>query len=157
FTLRFFVLFLLLSATLLAYAPPDNFAVLVFTKTTGFRHDSIPAGIAAIQAMGRAHRFTVDATEDATAFSDDNLKRYSGLVFLNTTGDILDSNQQAAFETFIRKGGGFVGVHSATDTEYEWPWYGKLIGTYFAGHPDIQRARLVVTDPSHPSTESLPH
>jgi type 1 glutamine amidotransferase len=78
------------------------------------------------------------------------------VVFLSTTGDVLGPPQQMAFERFIRRGGGFVGVHSATDTEYDWPFYGGLVGAYFDGHPDIQNATIQVEDQSHPTTTSLP-
>jgi type 1 glutamine amidotransferase len=135
---------------------PATFSVLVFSRTQGFRHDSIPAGIAAIRQQGNARGFSLDATEDGGAFTDDNLARYKAVVFLSTTGDVLDPAQQAAFERFIRRGGGFVGVHSAADTEYDWPFYGGLIGAYFAGHPDIQNATIQIEDSGHPSTSSLP-
>jgi len=133
-----------------------EFAVLVFSKTAGYRHASIPAGIAAIQILGAQERFRVDASEDASVFTDENLRRYRAVIFLNTTGDVLVSNQEAAFERFIRSGGGFVGVHSATDTEYEWPWYGRLVGAYFQKHPAIQPATLTVVDARHASTRHLP-
>lgn len=130
--------------------------VLVFSRTTGFRHDSIPDGIAAVRQLGQQNGFDVDATEDATAFNDANLSRYQAVVFLSTTGNVLDGNQQTAFERYIGGGGGFVGVHSATDTEYDWPWYGGLIGAYFQSHPDIQRATILLEDSTHPSTLGLP-
>jgi len=132
------------------------FAVLVFTKTSGFRHDSIPAGITAIKSLGDQHNFRVDAGEDGTVFSDENLARYQVVIFLNTTGDVLDPGEEAAFERFVRRGGGFVGIHAATDTEYEWPWYGGLVGTYFDSHPAIQPALLKVVDATHVSTKHLP-
>jgi type 1 glutamine amidotransferase len=128
----------------------------VFSRTEGFRHDSIPAGIAAIRQQGAIRGFSVDATEDAAAFTDDRLARYKAVVFLSTTGDVLNAEQQTAFERFIRRGGGFAGVHSATDTEYDWPFYGGLIGAYFSGHPDIQSATIQVEDQTHPTTSSLP-
>jgi type 1 glutamine amidotransferase len=134
--------------------PP--FAVLVFSKTAGYRHESIRAGIEAIRALGEQHRFAVDASEDAALMSDERLARYRVVIFLSTTGHILDGEQQAALERFIRKGGGFVGVHSATDTEYDWPWYGQLVGAYFKRHPQIQSATLHVVDPIHESTRALP-
>ena len=133
-----------------------RFAVLVFSKTAGFRHDSIPQGIAAIKALGAAHGFAVDSTEDATRFTDAELARRQVVVFLNTTGDILDDTQKAAFERYIRAGGGFVGIHSASDTEYQWAWYGRLVGAYFASHPEIQPATIHIADPAHPSTKDLP-
>jgi type 1 glutamine amidotransferase len=128
----------------------------VFSRTEGFRHDSIPAGIAAMQQQGRERGFTVEASENGGAFSDEGLARYKAVVFLSTTGDVLNAEQQGAFERFIRRGGGFVGVHSAADTEYDWPFYGGLIGAYFSNHPDIQSATIQKEDESHPATASLP-
>jgi type 1 glutamine amidotransferase len=133
-----------------------SFAVLVFSKTTGFRHDSIPDGLAAIRALGVEHGFRVDDTEDAEHFTDATLAQYRVVVFLSTTGDILDQEQKAAFERYIRAGGGFVGIHSASDTEYHWPWYGRLIGSWFASHPQIQHATIRIEDAHHPSTKDLP-
>jgi type 1 glutamine amidotransferase len=133
-----------------------RFRALVFSKTTGFRHDSIPQGIDAIAKLGAEHRFAVDSTEDAARFSDEILARYKVVVFLNTTGDVLDAGEKAAFERYIQSGGGFVGIHSASDTEYRWPWYGRLVGAYFASHPEIQRAMIRIANSSHPSTKSLP-
>ncbi|MBO4207873.1 ThuA domain-containing protein [Micromonospora echinofusca] len=135
-----------------ADAPYD---VLVFSKTAGFRHDSIAVGTQAIRDLGAANSFTVTATEDATAFSTANLSRYEAVVFLNTTGDVLDATQQAAFEAYIGAGGGYVGVHSAADTEYGWSFYGNLVGAYFASHPAIQPATVRVEDRAHPATAHL--
>jgi len=139
-----------------APASAQAFDVLVFSKTAGFRHASIPDGIEAIRQLGADHGFTVTATEDAGAFTSDNLAQYEAVVFLSTTGDVLNAEQQAAFEDYIRSGGGFVGIHAAADTEYDWPWYGRLVGAYFQSHPAIQQATVSVTDPNHPSTRSLP-
>jgi type 1 glutamine amidotransferase len=139
-----------------AESPEPAFSVLVFSKTAGYRHDSIPSGIAAIRALGEQNDFRVDASEDATLFNDRNLAQYRVVVFLSTSEDIFNLEQQAAFEKFIRRGGGFVGIHSASDTEYDWPWYGRLVGNYFRRHPIIQSATLKVVDPSHDSTRHLP-
>src|SRR3954471_22470787 len=100
--------------------------VLVFSKTTGFRHDSIPAGIAAIQALGTANGFAVTATEDSAQFTEANLAQFDVVVFLSTTSDVLNDTQQTAFEHYIEAGGGYVGIHAAADTEYTWPWYGQM-------------------------------
>jgi type 1 glutamine amidotransferase len=131
-------------------------SVLVFSKTAGFRHDSIPDGVAAIRQMGQENGFQVDTTEDSGAFTDDNLSQYQAVVFLLTTGTVLDENQKAAFERFIEAGNGYVGVHSAADTEYDWAWYGQLMGAYFSNHPNIQPAEVDVEDHDHPSTQGLP-
>jgi type 1 glutamine amidotransferase len=135
---------------------PPGYRVLLFSKTTGFRHDSIPAGVAAIERLGAEHGFAVDATEDAAAFTPENLARYKAVVFLSTTGDVLDANQQAAFEAYIRGGGGFAGIHAAADTEYDWPWYGGLVGAYFQSHPATQEATVRFEDRANPSTAHFP-
>jgi len=132
-----------------------SYTVLVFSKTAAFRHDSIPDGIAAIRALGATHGFAVDASEDAGRFSAATLARYRVVVFLLTTGDILDAEQKAALERYVEGGGGFVGIHSASDTEHHWPWYGRLVGTWFANHPRIQPATVRIEDSDHPSTRGL--
>ena len=147
---------LALASVLLSCSPQGEARVLVFSKTETFRHESIGAGIAAIRRLGAQHGFSVDATEDAAAFTVTNLQRYGTVIFLNSTGDLLDDQQQTAFEGYIQAGGGFVGIHAAADAEYDWPWYGKLVGAYFDRHPPIQTATLMVLDSTHPSTESLP-
>lgn len=130
--------------------------ILVFTKTTGYRHESIPAGIEAVKKLGIQHGFAVDTTEDASKFNEPNLKRYSAVIFLSTTGDVLNQIQQADFERYIQAGGGYVGIHAAADTEYNWPWYSKLVGAYFLSHPKQQKATVQVTDKTHISTSFLP-
>jgi cytochrome c len=144
------------AAPVAAAADAEPYSVLVFSKTAGFRHDSIPAGIAAIRQLGADHGFTVDATEDSAAFTDANLAGYRAVIWLSTTGDVLDPAQQAAFERYIQAGGGYVGVHAASDTEYSWAWYGELVGAYFASHPANQQATVKVEDHAHPSTAGLP-
>ena len=141
-----------------ANPPSENsFDVLVFSKTEGFRHASIPNGIAALREMGKEHGFGVTAIEDASAFTPDSLSAYAAVIFLNTTGDVLNAEQQAALQQYIRGGGGFVGVHAATDTEYDWPWYNRLVGAYFEGHPSVQEASITVVDSTHVSTRMLPN
>ncbi|GAA1875395.1 ThuA domain-containing protein [Myceligenerans crystallogenes] len=139
-----------------AAAEADPFSVLVFSKTAGFRHGSIPAGIAAIEQLGVDNGFAVDTTEDAGAFTDENLAKYDVVAWLSTTGDVLNADQQAAFERYIQSGGGYAGIHAASDTEYDWPWYGELVGAYFASHPQNQDATVKVEDHDHASTEHLP-
>ncbi len=130
--------------------------ILVFSKTAGFHHSSIPVGIKAIQDLGAANGFDVDTTADASMFEEDTLKKYAALVFLNTTGDLLSGNQQTALERYIQAGGGFIGIHAASDALYDWGWYGRMIGAYFDSHPHIQQAKLNIKDKNHPSTDSLP-
>lgn len=150
---------LLILTVLIAFAS-SAFArqkVLIFSKTAGFHHASIAVGIPAIIKLGQENNFDVDTTTDATKFTYDNLKQYAAVIFLSTTGDVLNDAQQAEFEKYIRAGGGFVGVHSATDTEYNWPWYGNLVGAYFRNHPDHQQeAVLHIVDPNFPATKGLP-
>lgn len=147
-------------AILVAPATPVSAApltkVLVFSKTAGFRHSSIPNGIAAIQQLGSANGFTVTATEDANQFTTANLAQYQAVIWLSTTGDVLNATQQTAFESYIASGGGYVGVHAAADTEYSWPWYGGLVGAYFSSHPAIQQATVRVETPANASTAHLP-
>jgi cytochrome c len=137
-------------------AAAPKFRVLVFSKTDGFRHDSIETGVARVKQLGTANNFAVDATEDATAFRPANLRRYQAVIFLSTTGDVLNAAQQNAFQNYIGDGGGFVGIHSAADTEYDWPFYGKLVGAYFKQHPAQQNATIKVADKVHPATKHLP-
>ncbi|NUK10496.1 ThuA domain-containing protein [Streptomyces lunaelactis] len=141
----------------LSNTPVDRTAkrILVFSKTAGFRHDSIPAGIAALKELGKTSNITVDATEEAAQFTTSNLARYDAVVFLSTTGDVLGAEQQKAFENYVATGGGYMGVHAAADTEYDWKFYGGLVGAYFASHPQIQPATVRVEDHTHPSTTHL--
>lgn len=139
----------------LMFALQPKFDVLVFSKTAGFRHDSIEVGSKAIQELGQTGGFNVTLTEDSSAFTSDNLKKYATVVFLNTTGDVLNADQEKAFEAYIRAGGGYVGVHAASDTEYDWPFYGQLVGAYFTSHPAIQQATINVIDKTHPATRHL--
>lgn len=145
----------LFAVILVTSCSPKEEKILVFSKTAGFRHGSIESGVQAVKKLGNENNIKVVATEDASYFVEDSLKQYSAIVFLNTTGDILDPIQQADFERYIQAGGGYVGVHAATDTEYEWPWYNKLAGAYFASHPHIQEATLKVLDNTHPATQFL--
>lgn len=133
--------------------------VLVFSKTAGFRHESIEKGIEAIRQMGNKYHFAVDTTENADRFNEENLARYSAVIFLSTTGDVLNQQQQNDFERYIQAGGGFVGIHAAADTEYDWPWYGKLVGAYFESHPNnpnVKQGTFYTVDKSHMASDSLP-
>jgi type 1 glutamine amidotransferase len=155
--IKYFLSCLLLMAGLtcnVVYA--QKYRVLVFSKTAGFHHQSIAQGVPAIQKLGIENKFGVDTTTDSTKFTPANLKKYAAVIFLNTTGNVLGAEEQLAFEQYIRAGGGFVGVHAATDTEYDWPWYGKLVGAYFLKHPAQQTATLHIIDPKTIATKHLP-
>jgi cytochrome c len=134
--------------------------VLVFSKTASFRHSSIEVGKIALQKLGTEKGFAVDTTEDAAAFNENNLKRYRCVVWLSTTGDVLNPIQQNAFERYIQAGGGYFGIHAASDTEYDWPWYGQLMGGWFDNHPsqpsNVQEGTFHLVDPKHPLTSFLP-
>ena len=113
--------------------------------------------------MAQRNGFAVDATEDAGAFTDANLAKYDVVIFLCTTGDVLNATQQAAFERYIQGGGGYAGIHSASDTEYDWSWYGGLVGAYFRDHPGVagvnqqfQQATINVEDRKSAATKRLP-
>ena len=137
--------------------PSAKFNVLLFSKTAAFRHTSIPAALTAIKKMGVDNNFSVDATEDGSNFNDAFLNRYDVVAFVETTGDVLTDPQQAAFQKWYEAGHGYVGIHSATDTEYTWPWYGQLTGAYFRDHPNgTPTATVVVEDTTDPSTQGLP-
>jgi len=130
--------------------------VLIFSKTNGFRHASIPVGIAAIKKLGEENGFDVDATEDSTKFTKKILKKYAALIFLSPTQKVFGPDEEKALQEYIHNGGGYVGIHAATDCEYNWAWYGELVGAYFKSHPKQQQAKLIVVNKNHPSTASLP-
>jgi type 1 glutamine amidotransferase len=136
--------------------PPGEFRVLLFSRTAGMRHASIPAAVQALTELGATVGYVAEATEDPSAFSAANLARFQVVVFLLTTGDVLDDAQQAAFEAWMGAGGGYLGVHSAADTEYDWPFYGALVGAYFKSHPAVQSANVVIRAPDQPGVEGLP-
>lgn len=128
--------------------------VLVFSKTAAFKHASIPAGIAALQKLGQENGFVVDTTKNAEMFTDENLQNYSAVVFLSTTGNVLDQFQEAAFERYIQAGGGYVGIHAAADTEYDWGWYNDLAGAQFLSHPrGTPNADFIIKDKNFIATE----
>ena len=134
----------------------SRYKVLVFSHTNRFRHKSIEVGVDLVQSLGEAHNFAVDATEDSTYFAREDLSQYAAIVFMNTNGNVLGRAGEVALERYIQQGGGFVGVHSAAATEYDWAWYGGLVGAFFDDHPVPQSASVVRNDAVHPSTIHLP-
>ncbi|HSD79556.1 MAG TPA: ThuA domain-containing protein [Solirubrobacteraceae bacterium] len=141
-----------------AAAPRAAFRVLVFSKTTGYRHPSIADGVAAIRRLGRADGFGVDHTEDERRFTDRRLAAYDALVFLSTTGEPLaQAAHRRALQRYVRRGGGFLGIHAASDAFYRWPWYVGLVGASFRRHaPGTAAAAVVVEDRSAAATRGLP-
>jgi cytochrome c len=130
--------------------------VLVFTKTAGYYHTSIPLGVQAIIKLGQENNFDVDTSSSSASITEDSLKNYSAVIFLSTTGNILNNYEEADFERYIQAGGGFVGVHAASDAEYDWGWYNRLVGGYFQNHPEPQEAVLRVVDSTDASVKHLP-
>jgi type 1 glutamine amidotransferase len=128
--------------------------ILVYSRTTAYRHDSIPAGVAALRALGAEHGFDVDATEDPAAF-ETGIEGCAAVLFLSTSGDVLSSAGRDALRAHLGRGGGFMGVHAAACTEYGWPHFGELLGARFTRHPEYQPGRLVIEDHGHPATEHL--
>lgn len=149
-------LLIMLSISSIPEGSAQQFRALLFTKTAGFHHSSIHEGVAAVKELADRHFFRVDWHEDPSLFSDRGLDRYDVIIFLNTTGDILNDDQQAAMERFIQSGKGFVGIHSASDTEYDWEWYTKMVGMMFHIHPKIQTAVLKVENKNFPGMEVMP-
>ncbi|PUV25326.1 ThuA domain-containing protein [Sphingobacterium athyrii] len=129
--------------------------VLIFSKTQGFRHSSIEKGAQVLKQLLDKEKIASDHSEDAALFTDQGLKKYDAVIFLSTTGNILDDTQQEAFVHYIQSGKGFVGIHAATDTEYDWPWYNGLVGAYFTSHPAVQQAKIDVLDRKHAATKHL--
>ena len=134
----------------------DSFNVLVFTKTEGYRHQNIKIGVAGFRTLAANKSWKMTTTEDATYFNDKFLSKIDVVVFFNTTGDILNSSEEIALEWFIKSGGGFLGIHAAADTEYDWLFYQELIAAHFASHPPTQKARLIVhQETNHPAIGHL--
>lgn len=130
--------------------------LLVYSRTTGYRHESIPAGISALRRLGARAGHTVDATEDPAAFTRENLSRYAVVVFLSTSGDVLDEAGRDALARYMAAGGAWLGIHGASTTEYDWPYFGGLAGARFDHHPPEQTATVTVEDSGHPATAELP-
>ncbi len=159
--IRYFLMMVAGIATAaMALGDEHRLNLLVYSHTDGFRHgEAIEAGIEVLQEMAQEEGWGLTLTEDPTAFTAENLGQYDVVVFNNTTRDVLpEAAQRSAFKSFIRGGGGFVGIHAASDTLYDWEWYGQLIGAYFRGHPrGMQTARIQVEDPQHPSMQGIGH
>jgi type 1 glutamine amidotransferase len=136
-------------------AGQKQFKVLLVTTTLGWHHESVHAGVLAIQQLGTRNSFDVVLMEDPGSITDKNLGQFKVIIFLNTTGNIFDSTQQKVMERYIQSGKGFVGIHSASDTEYDWPWYNKLVGRMFHIHPAIQTAKVTILEPDFPGLQGF--
>jgi len=135
---------------------PGGTRVLVFSRTTGYRHASIPAAARSIRALGEETGFAVEHTEDPAQFTDANLARFAAVIFLSNTQKVLDSTGRATFQRFVRSGGGYIGIHASSNAELDWPWYGELVGARFLQHPKVQTGSVHVADATHLSTRCLP-
>ncbi|MEH6407174.1 MAG: ThuA domain-containing protein [Leeuwenhoekiella sp.] len=133
-----------------------QFKVLLVTETAGWHHESIDNGIVAINELAATHNFDVDRQQDAIKITEEGLKPYDAVIFLSTTADIFDEDEQKAFEKYIESGKGYVGIHAASDTEYDWEWYTKLVGRMFHIHPAQQTAKLKILDHNFPGLEHFP-
>ncbi|MCG9971343.1 ThuA domain-containing protein [Christiangramia crocea] len=145
------IAFLIISNTIYAQKK-----VLIFHETEGYRHKSIETGIQAIQELGNENDFTTVVSRDSRFFTENDLSDIDLVIFLNTSGDILNTDEEVAFQNYMDNGGNFFGIHAAADTEFDWAWYGKLVGAYFKGHPEIQTAMVNVIMPDHITVNHLP-
>jgi len=134
-------------------------SILIFSKTNGYRHESIETGQATLNAIAAKNNWQTELSEDSTAFNKENLSKFAAVIFLSTTGDVLGSQEEKAFENYINEGGAFLGIHAAADTEYDWPFYNQLVGAYFESHPNdpnVREATVVCKDKTHSCTSHLP-
>ena len=155
--IKFLTLFLAVQLSLysITAAQQKQFKALLVTTTKGWHHESLHAGVLAIKELGVKNFFDVVLFENPNGFTDKYLEQFQVVIFLNTTGDIFDSAQQKVMERFIQSGKGFAGIHSATDTEYDWEWYTKLVGRMFHIHPAIQTARVNIIDTAFPGLQGF--
>jgi uncharacterized protein len=150
-----FLLLFIAQTVFIASFAQKQFKALLVTTTRGWHHEALHYGVVALQQLAQKNEFALDLFQDPKSFTDKNLEQYRVVIFLHTTGDIFDSSQQKVMERFIQGGKGFVGIHSASDTEYDWPWYTKLVGRMFYIHPAIQTAKLTVLDKTFPGLQGF--
>ncbi|SDS41181.1 ThuA domain-containing protein [Gramella sp. MAR_2010_147] len=151
--MRYKIFILILFISLNFQAPQKQ--VLIFSETEGFRHNSIENGIQAIQDIGNEINFKSITSQDSRFFTENDLGQIDLIIFLNTTGDILNMEEQTAFQNYMENGGNFFGIHAAADTEYDWKWYGDLVRAYFKGHPEVQEAVINIKMPQHITVDHL--
>jgi len=145
------LMFLLMIAVFSCYSQNKKINVLVFSKTSGYRHNSISSGLKMMSDLAQERNWILTSTENADIFTPEFLKTFDVVVFLNPTQDVLNDQQQKNFESFMDTGKGFVGIHAAADCEYDWAWYGQLSGAFFKTHPPAQTATVIFEDTDHPS------
>lgn len=156
YLIRIFLIALLVVSGAFEVVAQVQKKVLIFTKTTGFRHASIPKGVHTVEHLLEQEGISYRHSENSDLFQPDSLKQFDALIFLHTTGDLFNEDQKLAFQKFIRSGKGYLGIHAASDTEFGWSWYGDLVGAYFSRHPKVQEAKIHVINRKHISTRHLP-
>lgn len=155
FKQQFFIL-LCVFTFISTYSYQKEPSILVFSKTTGFRHKSIPTAITYFKNLQKETNWNIDFSEESSHFSSENLANYNVVVFLNTTGNLFNNQQKKAFKKYIANGNGFVGIHAASNTEEEWPWFTNMVGATFRDHPKVQKAKVVVhLNTQHPAINHL--
>jgi len=138
-------------------ADAQQFKAIVFSKAVNYHHVSISEGVTAIQELSQKHHFDLEWEEiSSKVFNDEKLEDIDVLIFLNTSGDVLNEEEQEAFKRFIKSGKGYVGIHGASSTEKDWDWYTQLVGRMFVIHPVIQTGQLDILDRNFPGMEKLP-
>lgn len=130
--------------------------IILFTKTAAWVHDSLAEGIELVQSAARDHGVTVVESADASVFESADLDGAAAVVFMNTSGILMDDRQRSRLQAYVRGGGGFAGVHNPGDAEQDWPPFRDIVGARFVFHPPVQAAVLDVVDRDHPSTSFLP-
>jgi uncharacterized protein len=155
--IKFFVVFIFALTVLnvITMAQQKQFKALLITTTKGWHHESLHYGVVALKELAVKNYFDIELLQDPNGFTDKYAEQFQVIIFLSTTGNIFDSAQQKVMERFIQSGKGFVGIHSASDTEYDWDWYNKLVGRMFKIHPVIQTARLNVVDEKFPGLQGF--
>jgi type 1 glutamine amidotransferase len=148
------MLFVLFSNLIMAQ---KQFKVLLVTEADGWYHESIESGVTAINELAATHNFEVNRQQNAEKITDNKLKNYDAVIFLSTTGNVFDESEKTALQKFIHSGKGFVGIHAASDTEYNWEWYTKLVGRMFHIHPREQTAKLKILNHDFPGLEGFPN
>lgn len=134
----------------------QQFKALLIVDAAGFQHESTFDAVPALQKLAARHDFQLDLKQRARRLTEEKLQEYEVVIMVNTTGDIFNDTEQAAIEKFIQSGKGWVGVHAASDTEYDWKWYTDMVGHMFKIHPKVQTAMVDVHDTSFPGLTSWP-
>lgn len=150
------VMILVSCASVFAQQAEPQKEVLVFYKTEGFHHKSVDTAVKTIQKLGAENDFNVSSTKNTSIFLKEDIRNYDVVVFANTSGNVFNIEEQKAFRNYIENGGGFFGIHSAADTEGDWPFFVELVGGFFENHPKVQQADIYLNMEDHPAVSHLP-